>query len=83
VSDKVTAKSKAAGALGFAEFETMMRERIADGTLRGHSPAFVSSIIASLAETTMDFMMREPAHADRVSASGFEALWGAIASNPK
>jgi AcrR family transcriptional regulator len=83
VSDRVTAKSKATGALGFAEFQTMMRERIADGTLRGHSPAFVSAIIASLAETTMEFMMRDPAHADRLRASGFEALWGAIAANPE
>jgi AcrR family transcriptional regulator len=83
VSEKVTAKTKAAGSLAFAEFDAMMRECIADGTLRGHSPAFVSAIIASLAETTMEFMMRDPAHADRIAASGFAALWGAIASKPE
>jgi hypothetical protein len=31
----------------------------------------------------MDFMMRDPAHADRVTTDGFDALWGAIAANPK
>jgi AcrR family transcriptional regulator len=83
VSGRLLPKTKAAGAIGFAEFETLLRESTANGTLRGQSPAFVIAIITSLAETTMEFMMREPAHAERYSASGFEALWGAIGTKSK
>jgi AcrR family transcriptional regulator len=58
VSDRLTAKTKAAGAAPFAAFDAMMREAIADGTLRGHSAAFVNAIINSIGETTMEFMTR-------------------------
>jgi hypothetical protein len=34
--------------------------------------------MGTLAETTMDFMEREPERADEYAASGFEALWNAI-----
>jgi hypothetical protein len=36
--------------------------------------------MGSLAETTMDFMTRDPAHADDYATSGFEAFWNAIAT---
>jgi AcrR family transcriptional regulator len=83
VSGRLTARTKAAGALPFAEFDALLRESTANGTLRGHSAPFVTAIITSLAETTMEFMMREPAQAERYSASGFEALWGAIGTKGK
>jgi hypothetical protein len=37
--------------------------------------------MAALAETTMDFIAREPAAADRYRKAGFEAFWHAIAQN--
>jgi len=83
VSGRLTARTKAAGAQPFAEFDAMMRESIADGTLRGPSTAFVAAIVTSLAEMTMDFIAREPAAAARVTADGFEAVWGAIAARTK
>jgi AcrR family transcriptional regulator len=79
VSDKITERSKAAGMLAFAELNTLVHESIAAGALREHSPVFVSAIMASLAETTMDFMARDASKADEYSESGFEAFWNAIA----
>jgi hypothetical protein len=32
----------------------------------------------ALAETTMDFMIRDPGNAKKHSKAGFEALWRAI-----
>jgi hypothetical protein len=34
--------------------------------------------MGSLAETTMDFITREPAMAERYKNAGFEAFWAAI-----
>ncbi len=79
VSDRVTEQSKAAGMRTFNEINEILQESIASGALRDRPPAFVGAIMASLAETTMDFMARDPAHADDYATSGFEAFWNAIA----
>ncbi|MDB6000113.1 MAG: TetR family transcriptional regulator [Rhizobacter sp.] len=79
MSERVTPHSKSVGMQAFAEISTMMQESIAKGLLRDHPPAFVSAIMSSLAETTMDFMARDPAEAARYRTSGFNAFWNAIA----
>jgi AcrR family transcriptional regulator len=78
MSDRVTAQSKATGMQAFAEVSAMIRECIASGALRDQPPAFVSAILEALANTTMNFMMRHPAHAERYRASGFQAFWNAV-----
>jgi AcrR family transcriptional regulator len=80
VSDRITEQTKAAGMLGFAEINAMLQDSIASGALRNQPSTFVTAIMGSLAETTMDFMSRDPARADEYAASGFEAFWNAIAS---
>lgn len=80
VSDRVTEQTKAAGMRAFAEINDMLQESITSGVLRDMPPAFAGAIMGSLAETTMDFMARDPAHADDYAASGFESFWNAIAS---
>ena len=81
VSDRITEQSKAAGMRAFTEINEMLQESVASGALRHRPPAFVGAIMASLAETTMDFMARDPAHADDYATSGFEAFWNAIATS--
>jgi AcrR family transcriptional regulator len=80
VSDRISEQSKAAGMHAFTEVNAMLQESIASGALRDQPPTFAGAIMASLAETTMDFMARDPARADDYAASGFEAFWNAIAS---
>jgi AcrR family transcriptional regulator len=80
VSDRISEQTKAAGRRGFIEVDAMLQESIANGALRNQPPAFVGAIMGTLAETTMDFMGREPERADEYAASGFEALWNAIAA---
>ena len=49
------------------------------GALAGQPMPFVGAVVESIAETTMDFMIREPTAADSYAKSGFESLWRAIA----
>ena len=80
VSDRITEQTKAAGMRSFTEINAMLQESVASGALRDVPPTFAGAIMGSLAETTMDFMARDPAHADDYATSGFEAFWNAIAS---
>lgn len=79
VSERLTECTRATGMESFAEINAMIRASVASGALRDHPPAFLSAIMAALAETTMDFIAREPADADRYRKAGFEAFWHAIA----
>jgi AcrR family transcriptional regulator len=80
VSDRITEESKAAGMRAFTEINEMLQESIANGALRDRPAAFAGAILGSLAETTMDFMARDPAHAADYETSGFEAFWNAVAT---
>ncbi len=80
VSDRITEQTKAAGMRAFPEITALLQESVASGALRKVLPAIAGAIVASLAETTMDFMARDPSHADDYEASGFEAFWNAIAN---
>jgi AcrR family transcriptional regulator len=78
VSDLVTDETRASG-IWEAEFTLdVIREISRKGALKGQPPAFVFSIVETLAGATMDFMIRDPKHAASLQASGFEAAWKAI-----
>lgn len=78
VSERVTAESRAQGMRMFAEFSALLDESIGAGSLRDLPQQFVSSIMAALADTTMEFVGREPEQSQRYTESGFEAFWNAI-----
>jgi hypothetical protein len=40
---------------------------------------FVSAMMNSVAEATMDFIVSDPAHADAHGKAAFEALWRMVA----
>ena len=79
VSERISAETKAATMRAFADINAMVEVSSGDGALRKLPPAFVSAILSSLAETTMEFMARDPRQAKRYLDSGFEAFWGAVA----
>jgi len=78
VSDRITEKSRQAGTEGFDDAASTMQQIAARGGLRDRPSAFASSIMVSLAETTMDFISRYPREADRYRDAGFEAFWNAV-----
>jgi AcrR family transcriptional regulator len=78
VSDRVTEKSRLAGTEGFDDATSVMQQITAQGGLRDRPAAFASSIMVSLAETTMDFISRYPKEAARYRDAGFQAFWNAV-----
>ena len=79
VSDRITEETKKLVGDAFGEVNDMMRECAAGGVLRQQPPSFVSAIMSAIADTTMDFIAREPAQAKRYTKAGFDAFWKAVA----
>ncbi len=79
VSDEITAATRAEGRKVMMPIADVMEHIRADGPMRNAPMTFVTSIMDSLAETTMDFMIRDPANADKHCKTGFDALWRVIA----
>jgi len=78
VSDRIGEDCRRCGEKLFAEFISVLDEAIADhGT--GLSPDYVVAVLNALAETTLDFIAREPGRHDHHRALGFETFWKAIA----
>jgi hypothetical protein len=40
---------------------------------------FVSALMSALADTTIDFMIQDPANADKHCIAAFDALWRMVA----
>jgi AcrR family transcriptional regulator len=78
VSDRITEKSRLAGTQGFDDTTAVMKQIATRSDLRDRPSAFTSSIMVSLAETTMDFISRYPKEATRYRDAGFTAFWNAV-----
>src|ERR1700687_5016013 len=74
VSDRITEESKKLVGEEFGEFNEMMRECAAGGALRHQPPSFASAVMSAIADTTMDFIAREPAQAKRYTKAGLDAF---------
>ena len=79
VSDRITEESKKLVGDAFGEINEMMLECAVGGVMRRQTPSFVSAIMSAIGDTTMDFIMREPAQAKRYTKAGFDAFWNAVA----
>jgi AcrR family transcriptional regulator len=78
VSDQITPETRVAGVKIMAGFINVM-ERIRDsGALKDAPMTFVGALMNSLADTTMDFMINDPANAEKHCTVGFETFWRAV-----
>ncbi len=78
VSERITPESRAAGMVGFTELNAFLSQACGSKILRQQSAAFVGALLGAIAETSMDFMTRDPARAPQYSQAGFEAFWSAL-----
>lgn len=78
VSGEITSATRAAAQKSMASLADLMEQMRTNGSLRNASMGFAGAIMNSLAETTMDFMIHDPAHAKRHCKAGFEVFWRAI-----
>lgn len=75
VCEEITPETRAKGHKTMAGMAELLERCRAAGPMREASMSFVVSIMNSLAETTMDFMLQDPANAEKHCRQGFDALW--------
>jgi AcrR family transcriptional regulator len=78
VSDQITPETRAAGLKIMSGFIELMEQVRNKGALRNSPMSFVGALMNALAETTMDFMINDPAHAKKHCIAGFETFWRAV-----
>ena len=79
VSERIDARHRAAGSEGFGDMHVLLREMAAGSALPADvALGFAGSLLSSMAETTIEFIARHPAHAAICRDAGFRALWGAL-----
>jgi AcrR family transcriptional regulator len=77
VSEKITEKSRRQGGEAFGDINGMIEESLAGGILKD-SPAFVGSVLEALAETTLEFIARDPGRREHYKQAGFAFFWNGI-----
>jgi AcrR family transcriptional regulator len=78
VSDEISQATRNAAHKTTAGLADLMERMRSSGSLRNAPMGFVAAIMNSLAETTMDFMIHDPANAKKHCKVGFDALWRVI-----
>jgi AcrR family transcriptional regulator len=79
VSEVLTKESRDAGSAPFVEFQTMIREAIAERVFRNDLPVeVVSKSLAALVEATIDLTVSNPSKAKNYRDSGFQMFWAGV-----
>ncbi len=78
VSDDITTESRRGAAQTMAPIAKLLEQSRKDGPMRSVPLGFVASLMGALADATTDFIIREPANADKHARAAFEALWRMI-----
>jgi AcrR family transcriptional regulator len=78
MSDRLTRESKLAGSAPFAEIETMARDAIEQHVIQDIPLEFISAMMETVAQTTMEFMAANPGGADTYRMLGFDIFWKGI-----
>ena len=79
VSDEITSASRQTARQTMADIAGLLEQIRHHGPMRGAPLEFVVALLSALADTTTDFMIRDPDGADHHSRAGFDALWRMIA----
>lgn len=75
VSDDITPETRNALSKELAPIAALFEQARAKGPMKNASLTYVGAMVNAVAETTMDFMLQDPEHADTHCQVGFEALW--------
>lgn len=79
VSDDITPESHRTASQALAGIREILQRSHENGPMRQAPLGFVVALMSALADTTTDFMLRDPANADKHGAAAFEALWRIVA----
>jgi AcrR family transcriptional regulator len=79
VSDDITLESHQTANRAMAGVARLLERSRENGPMRDAPLGFVAALMSALAEATIDFMIREPANAEKHGVAAFEALWRIVA----
>lgn len=79
VSDDITAKSRQTGHQTMAGIAKLLQRSRENGPMRNAPLAFVVALMNAMADATIDYIIGDPANADKHSKAAFDALWRMIA----
>lgn len=79
VSDDITPASREAGHRAMAGVAGLLEQSRRDGPMHAVPLGFVAALMNALAETTIDFIIRDPVNADQHGQTGFDAFWRMLA----
>ena len=75
VSSEITAETRMAGLKMMAPLAELVERSRKNGSMQKAPLAFVLTLMNSVAEATMDFMMQDSANAKKHCKTGFDAMW--------
>ena len=79
VSDDITPKSRRTGHQTMAGIAKLLERSRENGPMRNAPLGFVVALMSAMADATIDFMVGDPANANKHSKAAFDALWRMIA----
>lgn len=79
VSDDITATSRENAMDEFAGVIHLLERGRENGPMRDAPLAFVAALMTALLDVTSDYMIRDPANADKHCMVAFDAFWRMIA----
>lgn len=75
VSDDITAASRQTTHQAMAGIAALLEKSRAHGAMRDAPLALVVGLMSAMAETTVDFMVKDPANAEQHRVTTFNAMW--------
>jgi AcrR family transcriptional regulator len=75
VSDEITPETSMKGHQVMAHIAKLIEQIYSKGPMHDAEMVFIISLMNSIAETTMDFMVQNPEKAEEYCKVGFNALW--------
>ncbi len=75
VSDDITLESHQTASQTMAGIAKLLERSRENGPMRDAPLGFVVALMSALADATIDFMIHDPANADRHCMAAFDAMW--------
>ena len=79
VSDDITPESREIGHQKMAGIARLLQRSRENGPMRNAPLGFVVALMNAMADATIDFIVSDPANANKHSKAAFEALWRVVA----
>jgi AcrR family transcriptional regulator len=79
VSDDITSESRQTAHQTMAGIARLLERSRENGPMRDAPLGFAVALMMALADATIDFMIHDPANAEKHSAAAFDAMWRMVA----